>query len=53
MKTDEQLEQILRATFAARSDTGTGGPVWRADAAPGPDPDGPVGLRVLTPPRPR
>lgn len=53
MKADEQLEQILRATFAARSDTVTGGPVWRADAAPGPDADGPVELLDLTPRRPR
>lgn len=53
MKSDEQLEQILRATFATRSDTVTGGPVWRADAATKPGADGPVELLDLVPRRPR
>lgn len=53
MKTDEQLEQILRATFAARSATVTAGPAWRAGASTEPDADGRGEVLDLAPRRPR
>lgn len=52
MRTDQQLEQLLRATFAARSGTVTGGPAWAGDAATEPDTQGPAELLDLAPRRP-